>query len=99
MRQLENPWLIQRTGKILTLKLTPVAYRQFGRLYFVDLPAVGAKLKPQMNFATLEGEHWLLTLASPVAGTVVATNPELAGPLQPARWGDDWLVKVREGEN
>ena len=94
MTTLTDPWWVKRTGNEITLGLTPTALTQLGKLYFLDFPAPGAVLKVGLPFATIEAQHWIVTLNSPIAGQVVALNPVWQGQIEPAGQTSAWLLRL-----
>lgn len=96
MRALAHPWWLEKCGQdLFKLGLTKSACNLLGTLSFVDLPNPGAVLKVGMPFASFEGTRMVLTLDSPIAGQVVAVNPDLAGLVLETVVDHDYLLKIK----
>lgn len=66
-------------------------------IVFVELPAVGSKLKAGDSFGVIESVKAASDLYSPVAGTVTATNDAVVDdPNQVSEdpYGAGWMIKL-----
>lgn len=73
----EHEW-ISVAGKVATLGITDYAQAQLGDVVFVEVPAVGRKVKKGEETAVVESVKAASEVYSPVTGTVVETNDPLA---------------------
>ena len=64
-----------KTGKV---GITDYAQNTLGDIVFVDLPKVGSKVEKGKVFGSVESVKAVSDLYSPVTGTVIAVNEELA---------------------
>jgi glycine cleavage system H protein len=72
----EHEW-IKLEGNRGRVGITHYAQKQLGDVVYVELPKVGAELKPMEVFGTIESVKAVSELFSPVGGKVVELNPEL----------------------
>src|SRR6202012_5136426 len=91
----EHEW-IQVDGNIGTVGITDYAQNTLGDIVFVDLPKVGATIEKGKVFGSVESVKAVSDLYSPVTGTVVEVNEELA--TAPEKINTDahgaWMLKV-----
>jgi len=85
-------------GKTATVGLTAFALEALTDLVFVDLPAVGRKVKAGEPFGEIESVKAVSDLYSPVDGEIAAVNTALADNLE--RLADDpyeagWFIKIQ----
>jgi glycine cleavage system H protein len=82
------------TGKV---GITDYAQNTLGDIVFVDLPKVGATIEKGKVFGSVESVKAVSDLFSPVSGTVVEVNEELA--TAPEKINTDahgaWMLKVK----
>lgn len=57
--------------------ITDYAQRQLGDVVYIELPAVGTKLKQGQAFGTIESVKAVSELYAPVSGEVVDVSPSL----------------------
>jgi len=72
----EHEW-IKLEGDRGRVGITDYAQKQLGDVVYVELPKVGADLKPMQVFGTIESVKAVSELFSPVGGKVLEVNPEL----------------------
>ena len=92
-----HEWAIHE-GDIVTLGVTDFAIESLGDLVFVDLPEPGTDLDRGDTACEIESVKAVGEVYSPVAGTVEATNTELAdetSPLSADPFGAGWLLKIK----
>jgi glycine cleavage system H protein len=93
----DHEWL-RLDGEIATIGITNFAQEKLGDLVFVELPAVGAKLKKGAAAAVVESVKAASDVYAPVSGEVVEVNanvtskPEL---VNNSPNGDGWLFKLK----
>jgi glycine cleavage system H protein len=89
----EHEWIDAGAGKV---GITDYAQSTLGDIVFVDLPKVGATIEKGKVFGSVESVKAVSDLYSPVTGTVVEVNEELA--TAPEKINTDahgaWMLKV-----
>src|SRR5687768_11596458 len=65
---------VRLDGDTATIGITDYAQHELGEIVFVELPEVGATVKPDTSFGVVESVKAVSELLSPVAGEVVAAN-------------------------
>jgi glycine cleavage system H protein len=89
----EHEWIDTGAGKV---GITDYAQNTLGDIVFVDLPKVGSKVEKGKVFGSVESVKAVSDLYSPVTGTVVEVNEELA--TAPEKINTDahtaWILKV-----
>jgi glycine cleavage system H protein len=80
-----------------TIGITQHAQDSLGDIVFVELPKVGTEITTGKTFGTVESVKAVSDLYAPVAGTVTATNEELA--TSPENVNKDahaaWMLKIK----
>lgn len=93
----EHEWL-RVEGDVVVVGITDHAQAQLGDVVFVDLPAVGAKLKQGATFGTVESVKAVSDLYAPVSGEVIEVNALLASSPEKVNtepYGAAWMLKVK----
>jgi glycine cleavage system H protein len=89
----EHEWIDAGTGKV---GITDYAQGTLGDIVFVDLPKIGSALEKGKVFGSVESVKAVSDLYSPVSGTVLEVNEELA--TAPEKINSDahasWILKV-----
>jgi glycine cleavage system H protein len=89
----EHEWIEVGAGKI---GITDYAQNTLGDIVFVDLPKVGSTIEKGKVFGSVESVKAVSDLYSPVTGTVIEVNEELA--TAPEKINTDahgaWMLKV-----
>jgi glycine cleavage system H protein len=90
----EHEWIEVGAGKV---GITDYAQSTLGDIVFVDLPKLGATVEKGKVFGSVESVKAVSDLYSPVTGTVVEVNEELA--TAPEKINTDahgtWMLKVK----
>jgi glycine cleavage system H protein len=90
----EHEWIEVGAGKV---GITDYAQNTLGDIVFVELPKVGATVEKGKVFGSVESVKAVSDLYSPVTGTVLEVNEELA--TAPEKINTDahgtWLLKVK----
>jgi glycine cleavage system H protein len=90
----EHEWIEVGAGKV---GITDYAQSTLGDIVFVDLPKVGAAIEKGKVFGSVESVKAVSDLYSPVTGTVLEVNEELA--TAPEKINTDahgaWMLKVK----
>lgn len=85
-------------GEVATIGITDFAVKALTDLVYIDLPAVGRKLKAGEPFGVVESVKAASDMYSPVSGEVIESNAKLAddlGKLSDDPFGAGWLIKVK----
>jgi glycine cleavage system H protein len=93
----EHEWL-RLEGETGIIGITQHAQDQLGDVVYVELPAVGSKLKAGATFGTVESVKAVSDLYAPVTGEVTAVNEALgSSPEQVNKdpYGQGWMLKVK----
>jgi glycine cleavage system H protein len=90
----EHEWIDAGAGKV---GITDYAQSTLGDIVFVELPKVGAAIEKGKVFGSVESVKAVSDLYSPVTGTVIEVNEELA--TAPEKINTDahgaWMLKVK----
>jgi glycine cleavage system H protein len=78
-RYTEDHEYLRLDGTTGTVGITAYAQDQLGDIVFVELPAVGKKLKKGDEAAVVESVKAASEIYAPVSGTVIAVNTALSG--------------------
>jgi glycine cleavage system H protein len=91
----EHEW-IEVEGTHGTVGITDYAQHSLGDIVFVDAPKVGAKVEKGAVFGSVESVKAVSDLYSPVSGTVIEVNEELASSPEKINTEphDSWIIKV-----
>lgn len=92
-----HEWALCANGEA-TVGISDHAQALLGDITFVDLPAVGTKVKAHAEVGSIESVKAASELYSPVSGTVTAINEELEDAPEKVNtdpYGDGWLFKVK----
>ena len=72
----DHEW-VDVSGDRAKVGITEYAQQQLGDVVYIELPDVGAKLKPGQSFGTIESVKAVSELYAPVSGEVVDVNTAL----------------------
>jgi len=72
----DHEWL-ELSGDRAKVGITDYAQQQLGDVVYIELPAVGAKLKQGQSFGTIESVKAVSELYAPLSGEVVDVNTAL----------------------
>ena len=90
-----HEWIKEEDG-IFVIGLTDYAQSALGDIVFINLPEEGDEVTAGESFADVESVKAVSDLVSPVSGTIVAVNEELADA--PETLNSDpygaWIIKV-----
>lgn len=84
-------------GKVATVGISAFAVEALTDLVYMQLPAVGAKLKAGQSFGEIESVKAVSDLYSPVDGEVTEVNSALANKLETLNtdpYGAGWMLKI-----
>ena len=89
---------VRVSGDTAAIGITDHAQNELTDVVFVELPAVGRKVKAGESCAVVESVKTASDIYAPVSGEVVAANPQLAqqpGLVNSAPYGDGWFFKIK----
>jgi glycine cleavage system H protein len=92
----EHEWILVE-GDRARVGITDYAQKQLGDVVFVELPAVGRKLKAHEVFGTVESVKAVSELFAPLAGEVLEVNAELPGAPEKINqdpYGGAWMLVI-----
>jgi glycine cleavage system H protein len=92
-----HEWL-RRDGATATVGITDHAQHELTDVVFVELPAVGRKLKAGESCAVVESVKTASDIYAPVSGEVVAVNAELGSHpelVNTDAYGSGWFFKIQ----
>jgi len=93
----EHEWLL-RSGETATVGITDYAQEQLGDVVFVEMPAVGTRLKRGDTIGVVESVKAASDVYAPVGGEVVETNEALVEHpeyVNLSPYGNGWMVKMK----
>ncbi len=93
----DHEWISIEKG-IATIGVTDYAVEQLGDIVHLDLPEVDEQFESGSSFGTIESTKTVSDLYTPVSGTVVEVNDDLASnleALQEDSYEEGWLVKLK----
>src|ERR1700677_5113667 len=85
-------------GNIATIGITSFAADQLGDVTYVELPAVGEKLKNEQKFGVIESVKSVSDLFMPCSGEIIAVNEKLSAEPELVNldcYGDGWMLKLK----
>jgi len=92
-----HEWIKPEADGTVTVGITHHAQELLGDLVFVELPAVGRKLKQGEECAVVESVKAAADVFAPVTGEVVAANADLADA--PEKINEDaylaWMFRIK----
>src|SRR5438876_809145 len=97
----EHEWLRTDAGQA-TIGITDFAQDALGDVVFVELPSVGTVLTKGQTFGVVESNKSVSDLFAPVAGRVVAVNPELRERPELVNqdpYATGWMIRLAISEN
>jgi glycine cleavage system H protein len=89
---------IRVTGETAAIGITDHAQHELTDVVFVELPAVGRKVKAGESCAVVESVKTASDIYAPAGGEVVAINDKLAQHpelVNSAPYGDGWFFQIK----
>lgn len=89
---------VRREGAMATIGITDHAQHELTDVVFVELPAVGRKLKAGESCAVVESVKTASDIYAPVGGEVIAVNADLAHhpeTVNTAPYAGGWFFKIQ----
>jgi glycine cleavage system H protein len=93
-----HEWIRALPDGSVEIGITDHAQQALGDLVFVEVPAAGRTLKVGEAFAVVESVKAASDVYCPLAGEVLAGNPELAATPESVNsdpYGGGWLMRLR----
>lgn len=93
----EHEWVKVEDG-VAVVGITDYAQRELGDVVFVNLPAVGTRVKQFERFGEIESVKAVSDLYAPVSGEVIEVNPRLGSEpelVNRSPYEEGWMLKVR----
>lgn len=98
----EHEWLRKEEDGSVTVGITDYAQRSLGDLVYVELPEVGQEVESGGDMAVVESVKAASDVYSPLSGTVLEVNAELADDPQKINgdpYGDGWIVRLQPNDD
>ena len=97
-----HEWIRPETGGAATVGISAYAVAALTDLVFMQLPAVGRRVKAGESFGEIESVKAVSDLYSPVSGEIVEVNSALPNTLE--KLGQDpynagWLIRIRPDDS
>ncbi|HUI67875.1 MAG TPA: glycine cleavage system protein GcvH [Nitrospirota bacterium] len=92
----EHAW-VRVEGKRATIGITDYAQQQMGDIVYVDLPESDTEIDADSELSEIESTKATSPVISPVSGTVVEVNEDLADSpeiINEDPYGNGWLVTL-----
>ena len=92
----DHAW-VRVEGKRATIGITDYAQHQLGDIVYVDLPEAETEVDAESELSEIESTKATSPVVSPVSGTVVEVNEDLADSpeiINDDPYGNGWLVVV-----
>lgn len=92
----EHEW-VKEEGEKVRIGITDFAQSELGDIVFVELPEVGAELKADEPFGSVESVKTVSELYAPVSGKVLEVNGELEGSpelVNDSPYEEGWMILV-----
>src|SRR5437870_4131546 len=89
---------VRVSGELATVGITDHAQHELTDLVFVELPAVGRKVKAGESCAVVESVKTASDIYSPVSGEIVEVNSTVAanpGMVNSDPYGAGWFYKIK----
>ena len=92
----EHEWALLE-GDILTIGITDFAQSSLGDIVFMELPEVDTTLTKGDSFGVVESIKSVSDLYSPVTGTIIESNIELADTPEQCNSApyESWMIKIK----
>jgi len=93
-----HEWVRPEADGVVTVGISSYAVEALTDLVFMQLPAVGRKVKAGESFGEIESVKAVSDLYAPIAGEIVAVNEPLPSQLDLLGrdpYGAGWVVKIR----
>jgi glycine cleavage system H protein len=85
-------------SNVVTVGISEFAVHELGDIVYIELPAVGAKVKVGAAFGVIESAKAAVDLNSPVSGEVVEANAAVTQSFEDLAadpYGKGWMIRVK----
>jgi glycine cleavage system H protein len=92
----EHTW-VRVSGKRATVGITDHAQEALGDIVYIDLPEVDSTVEANTEFAEIESTKATSSVISPVSGTVIEVNEDLAESpevINEDPYGKGWIAVI-----
>ena len=93
-----HDWIRPAAEGLATVGISAYAVEALTDLVFMQLPAVGRRVKAGESIGEIESVKAVSDIYSPVSGEIVAVNSTLPDRLETLGkdpYGDGWIVRIR----
>lgn len=93
-----HEWIRPESDGLATVGISAYAVEALTDLVFMQLPAVGSRVKAGESFGEIESVKAVSDLYAPVSGEVVEVNTALPGALETLGkdpYGAGWVIRIR----
>ena len=93
-----HEWIRPEAGGLATVGISAYAVEALTDLVFMQLPAVGKRVKAGDSIGEIESVKAVSDIYAPVSGEIVEVNAPLAGSLETLGkdpYGAGWIVRIR----
>ena len=93
-----HEWVRAEAGGVNTVGISSYAVEALTDLVFMQLPAVGTRVKAGESFGEIESVKAVSDLYAPISGEIVEVNTALPGKLDMLGkdpYGEGWVVRIK----
>ena len=93
-----HEWVRPESGGGVTVGISSYAVEALTDLVFMQLPAVGRKVKAGESFGEIESVKAVSDLYAPISGEIVEVNSALPGKLETLGkdpYGEGWVARIK----
>lgn len=93
-----HEWIRPEAGGLATVGISAYAVEALTDLVFMQLPAVGRKVKAGESIGEIESVKAVSDMYAPVSGEIVEVNTALPGQLETLGkdpYGAGWIARIR----
>lgn len=93
-----HEWIRPEDGGLATVGISAYAVEALTDLVFMQLPAVGRKVKAGESIGEIESVKAVSDMYAPVSGEIVEVNTALPGQLETLGkdpYGAGWIVRIK----
>ncbi len=93
-----HEWVRPESGGVVTVGISSYAVEALTDLVFMQLPAVGRKVKAGESFGEIESVKAVSDLYAPISGEIVEVNSALPGKLETLGkdpYGEGWVARIK----
>lgn len=96
----DHAW-VKVEGDRIRVGITDVMQRLAGDISFIRVPRAGKRFEEGKTLASVQSGKWAGKIVTPMVGTVVEANTELAsnpGLLNSSPYGDGWIAVMEPAD-